>query len=282
MTQNTFLVTGATSGVGKALAIQLVQRGGHVIAVCRNAEKGQALREQIIKQTQSQSIDILIADLSSQADVKQLIKTILAKYDRLDCLINNAGSVIATKTFSVDHIEMTLATNHLGPLQLTLGLLDLLKKSTPARIINISSAIHRWARLDLTDLNYERRTYRAMKVYAQSKLLMNLTSFELARRLTGTGVSVNCIHPGAVKTQLGSNNANSHLLKIIDRFIKFFFISAEDAAKPIVDLAFAPHDAAVTGLYFEKRKSVRASRQCYDTTLAKSAWDTSIALIGDS
>lgn len=279
MTKQTCLVTGANSGVGKEIALALAKNGAHIIMVCRNAEKGRLALEEIKTKSGSQTIDLLIADLSVQAEIRQLAKTVHERYANLNVLINNAGVVLKEKKFSVDGIEMTLATNHLGPFLLTNLLLDLLQKNAPARIITISSAIHKWANIDLTDLQFERRKYRFLKVYAQSKLLMNSVSFELARRLEGTGVTINCVHPGAVKTHLGSDQAQNWALKFIDKLIKFFFISPEEAAKTPFYLATAPEMENVSGKYFVRGKTVAASRVSYDPELAKQVWEASEKLV---
>lgn len=279
MNQITCLITGANSGIGKEIALALAKTGAHVIMVCRNAEKGRAALEEIKTNSGSQSVDLLIADLSSQAEIRVLAKTIHEQYPVLHVLINNAGLVTAKKALSKDGIEMTQATNHLGPFLLTHLLLDLLQKSAPARVINISSAIHKWAKVDLDDLQYDRRKYQFMKAYAQSKLLLNSASFELARRLEGTGITVNCVHPGAVKTGLGSENANTLFLKVIDRMIKFFFITPKEAAETPVHLAVSPDMQNVTGKYFVKGKPVSPSRISTDVVFAKKVWEISEKLL---
>lgn len=277
--QKICLVTGANSGIGKEIAIGLAKSGAHVIMVCRDLERGQTALEEIKMTSGSKSIDLLIADLSSRAQIRSLTKKIYERYLTLHVLINNAGLVLSKKTFSADGIEMTLATNHLGPFLLTSLLLNLLEKSAPSRIINISSAIHKWAKIDLADLQYEDRKYQFMKAYAQSKLLMNIATFELARRLNGTEIAVNCVHPGAVKTNLGSNSANNIVLKLIDKAIKLFFMTPEQAAKPILDLALSPDLGSITGKYFAKGRSIPSSPITYDSVLAKEVWGISEKLV---
>jgi NAD(P)-dependent dehydrogenase (short-subunit alcohol dehydrogenase family) len=158
-------------------------------------------------------------------------------------------------------------------------LIDLLKKSDSARIINISSAIHRWAKMDLNDLQYDRRKYHFMKAYAQSKLLMTMATFELARRVDGTGITVNCLHPGAVKTSLGSNSANNIVLKLVDKAIKSFFITPAKAAKWPVYLATAAEMQNITGKYFAKGKVVSANPITADLALAKKVWEMSEKMV---
>jgi NAD(P)-dependent dehydrogenase (short-subunit alcohol dehydrogenase family) len=278
--KKTFLITGANSGIGKEVALQLAKFGHHVIMICRDEIKGQAALDEIKIASTSNSIDLLVADLSSQAEIQLLAKTVRERYPALHGLVNNAGVVITTRTLSVDGIEMTLATNHLGPFLLINLLLDLLKASAPARIVNVSSAIHKWGVIDLQDLQFETRLYQFMRVYAQSKLLMNLATFELARRLEGSIVTVNCLHPGAVNTHLGSANAKNIALKILDRFIKYFMLSPEKAAKTPVYLAMSPDVEGVTGQYFHQCRSVSASPTSYDKELAEQVWKISHKLVG--
>ena len=273
--QKIALVTGANSGLGKEIALGLARSGAHVIMVCRHLERGQVALEDIKVASGSDSIDLLIADLSSQADVRKLAELIKERYARLDVLINNAGLVLTQKTLSVDGIEMTLATNYLGPFLLNHLLIDLLKKKAPSRIINVSSAIQKWAKMDLNDLQYERRKYQILKAYGQSKLLVNIMTFELARRLEGTGVTVNCVHPGAVKTALGSSSAHGFLLKLFDKAIKLFFISPQKAAKPVLYLATSPIVEKTTGKYFEKGQAVASNAITYDPNIVKSTWQIS-------
>jgi NAD(P)-dependent dehydrogenase (short-subunit alcohol dehydrogenase family) len=180
------IVTGANSGIGKETALGLGQMGAHVVMVCRNAEKGKVALEEIRRESGSSQVDLLIANMSSQASVRALAEQIQRKYPRLDVLVNNAGGAARARTLSADRIEMTLATNHLGAALLTLLLLDLLKASAPARIVNVSSSeAQHPARLDTNDLQFERK-YGAIAAYRQSKLLMNAFTFELARRLART------------------------------------------------------------------------------------------------
>jgi len=280
MTQKICLVTGANSGIGKEMALALAITGAHVIMVCRNAEKSRVALEQIKAISGSKSIDLLIADLSSHAEIRSLAKTIHDRYSMLHVVINNAGLVLYKKKLSTEGIELTLTTNHLGPFLLTNLLLDLLEKGAPSRIINVSSAIHKWGKIDLDDLQFERRKYHFMKAYAQSKLLMNIVTFELAQRLEGTGITVNCVHPGAVKTGLGSDKSHHMALKFVDRMIKFFFITPQEAAKTLLYLALSPEMKDISGKYFVKGKPVPSSPISYDPVFAKKVWEISEKLVG--
>jgi NAD(P)-dependent dehydrogenase (short-subunit alcohol dehydrogenase family) len=275
--KKTCLITGASSGIGKEIALGLAKLGIHVILVCRQAEKGQRVLEEIKTTSDSKNVDLLIADLSSQNEIRSLVNTIYNRYPSLNILINNAGIVSTKKQYSVDGIEMTIATNHLGPFLLTHLLLDLLKKSASPRIINVSSAIHKWAKIDLTDLQFNHRKYHFMKAYAQSKLLMNATTFELAKQLEKTNITVNCLHPGAVKTNLGSNNATNFFLRKIDKIIKSFFITPAMAAKTPLYLATSSEVENITGKYFIKCKPV--SSKTISPELSKKIWEISKELV---
>lgn len=279
MSKKVCVITGASSGIGKEIAIKLAENHCHVVMICRDKQKAKSTLVEIQKITGSTDIEFIIADLSSKAKIRSTAKLLEERFEHIDVLINNAGLVSTKRKFSVDGIELTLAINHLAPFLLTKLLLNALAKSTDARIINISSAIHKWAKLDLSDLQFEHRKYHFMKAYAQSKLLMNLTSFELSKKLAGSKISVNCVHPGAVKTNLGSDNAKSLAMKLADKLIKLFFITPNQAAKFPFELATLATMQGVTGKYFVKAKPVLASPTCYDETLMQAAWDLSERLV---
>jgi NAD(P)-dependent dehydrogenase (short-subunit alcohol dehydrogenase family) len=268
------IVTGANSGIGKETALGLAQMGARVVMVCRNAEKGKAALEEIRRESGSSQVDLLIADMSSQASVRALAEQIRQKYPRLDVLVNNAGGAAPARTLSADGIEMTLATNHLGAALLTLLLLDLLKASAPSRIVNVSSSVaQRPARLDMNDLQFQRRKYRGTAAYAQSKLLMNAFTFELARRLAGTGVTANCLHPGAVATNIW----NPDLLlppigKLIVAVLKPFLLNSKQGAAVSLYLATSPEVAQVSGEYFVKSKPAKSNPLSRDPKLMAEVW----------
>ena len=266
------IVTGANSGIGKETALGLAQMGARVVMVCRNAEKGKAALEEIRRESGSSQVDLLIADMSSQASVRALAEQIQQKYPRLDVLVNNAGGAAPARTLSADGIEMTLATNHLGPALLTLLLLDLLKASAPSRIVNVSSSeAQSPARLDMNDLQFERRKYSSVAAYGQSKLLMNTFTFELARRLAGTGVTANCLHPGAVATNIWS--AIAPLIgKLIIAVVKPFMLNSKQGAAVSLYLATSPEVAQVSGEYFVKSKPAKSNPLSRDPKLMAEVW----------
>ena len=278
--QKICLITGANSGLGKAMAVSLAKQGARVIMVCRHQDKGKEAQDVIKKLSGSHTVDLWIADLSSRASIRRLADTINKKYPKIDVLIHNAGLVLKQRTLSEDGIEMTLATNHLAPFLLTHLLLDLLKQSGAARIIHISSAIHRWGKIDWEDLEFNRRHYRAMRAYAQSKLLLNITAFEWARRLEGLNITINSVHPGAVKTNLGLTDSDNLWIKLFVRILQCFFITPEQAASFPVALATAAAFQTVHGQYFDKGKAANTSRVCYDPVMGKQVWERSLRFVG--
>ena len=266
------IVTGANSGIGKETALGLAQMGAWVVMVCRNAEKGEAAMDEIRRESGSSQIALLIADMSSQASVRALAGEIQRKYPRLDVLVNNAGGAAPARTLSKDGIELTLATNHLGAALLALLLLDLLKASAPSRIINVSSEAQRHARLDLNDLQFERRKYRGLTAYGQSKLLMNAFTFELARRLAGTGVTANCLHPGVVATNIWSANPPPLIGRLILALVRPFMLSSKHGAAVSLYLATSPEVAQVSGEYFVKSKPAKSNPLSRDPKLMAEVW----------
>ena len=266
------IVTGANGGIGKETALGLAQMGARVVMVCRNAEKGKAALEEIRRESGSSQVDLLIADMSSQASVRALAEQIRQKYPRLDVLVNNAGGAAPARTLSADGIEMTLATNHLGAALLTLLLLELLKASAPSRIVNVSSSEGQHARLDMNDLQFERRKNRGVASYRQSKLLMNVFTFELARRLAGTGVTANCLHPGAVATNIWSANPLPLIVKLIIAVVKPFMLSSKQGAAVSLYLATSPEVAQVSGEYFVKSKPAKSNPLSRDPKLMAEVW----------
>jgi len=264
------IVTGANSGIGKETALGLAQMGARVVMVCRNVEKGKAALEEIRRESGSSQVDLLIADMSSQASVRALAEEIRQKYPRLDVLVNNAGGGAPARKLSADGIEMTLATNHLGPALLTLLLLDLLKASAPSRIVNVSSSeAQSPASLDMNDLQFERRKYRSVAAYGQSKLLMNTFTFELARRLAGTGVTANCLHPGAVATNIWSAIPIGKLIIAVG---KPFMLNSKQGAAVSLYLATSPEVAQVSGEFFVKSKPAKSNPLSRDPKLMAEVW----------
>jgi len=279
MTGKTCVVTGANSGIGKETALALAKMGARVVLVCRNEEKGEAALADIRREATAAQLDLMIADMSSFASVRALAGQIREKCPRLDVLINNAGAAVPKRTLSADGIEMTVAGNHLGAALLTLLLLDLLKASAPARIINVSSEAQRRAPLDMNDLQFERRKYQALAAYGQSKLLMNAFTFELARRLAGTSVTANCLHPGVVRTNIWPSNPPL-LFKIILGVMKPFMLDSKRGAEVTIYLATSPDVTNVTGEYFVKAKVAPPNPLSRDPKIAAEIWQWTTDMIG--
>ena len=271
MTGKTCLVTGANSGIGKETALGLARMGARVVLVCRNPQKGEHALADIQRETGSTQLELLRADMASLESVRALAAQVRQRGPRLDVLINNAGAAVPSRTLSVDGIELTVAGNHLGPALLTLLLLDLLRSSAPSRIVNVSSEAQRNARLDMDDLQFARRQYNGLAAYAQSKLLMNAFTFELARRLEGTGVTVNCLHPGVVSTNIWPADA-PWFFKLAVGVMKPFMLSAKRGADVSLYLATSPDVASVTGQYFVKSKPADSHPLSRDPKVMAGVW----------
>jgi NAD(P)-dependent dehydrogenase (short-subunit alcohol dehydrogenase family) len=245
--------------------------GARVVLVCRNPEKGKAALEEIRWESGSSQVDLLTADVSSLGSVRALAEQIQEKYPRLDVLINNAGGWARAGTLSVDGIEMTVATNHLGAALLTLLLLDLLKASVPSRIINVSSEAQRRTRLGIDDLQFNQWKYNGFDAYGKSKLLMNAFTFELARRLTGTGVTANCLHPGVVATNIWGTNPPL-ALRLVIALVKPFMLNSKKGAQVSLYLASSPDVAQISGEYFVKSKPAKPNPLSRDPRFMAEVW----------
>lgn len=270
------LVTGGTSGIGKAAATALAAMGAEVVVTGRNPERGERAAEEI-RRDSGGKVDLALADLSSQKEVRWLAEEFRRRYDRLDVLINNAGLVQSERTETVDGIETTLATNHLAPFLLTNLLLDVLKESAPSRIVTVSSEAQRGARMDLDDLQ-SRKKYRGMAVYGLSKLANVMFTYDLAEKLAGTGVTATCMHPGAVNTRFGTNNRGA--MTLLFRLFKPFMRTPEQGADTLVWLASSPEAENLTGMYFADRKPVQAKKVADDPEVRRGLWTRSEELTG--
>lgn len=268
------LVTGATNGIGRVAARELARMGAHVIVVGRSQARIDETIGEIKQQTGSSKIDSLKADLSSMAAIRRLTEDFMARYDRLDVLVNNAGAFFQKRQESVDGFEMTFAVNHLNYFLLTNLLLDVLQASAPARIVNVSSDAHIGGPLKLDDLQ-SRQSYggSGFLAYGQSKLANILFTYELARRLAGTGVTANALHPGFVATGFGKNN--SGFMRLAMSVMQLFALTPEQGADTIIYLASAPEVEGVSGQYFEKRKAKSSSPHSYDEDAARRLWEIS-------
>jgi len=272
------IVTGANSGIGKATALGLAQMGATVVMVCRNKVKGEEAQNEIKEKSGNDAIDLILADLSSQESIHQLAENIQQRNQQLHVLINNAGGVNLSRRETMDGLEMTFAVNYLAPFLLTNLLLDKLKASAPSRIVNVSSESHQSGYIRMDDLQLE-KGYRIMRAYGQSKLALVLFTYELARRLQGTGVTANCLHPGFVATNIGQSGVGSIGRSITKLIFSGLGISPEEGAKTSIYLASSPEIEGVTGKYFIKSIPVRSAPISYDETLQRQLWDESTKLV---
>jgi len=275
MKDKVVMVTGANSGIGKAASLALAKMGATVIMVARNKERGEAARSDIIGKSRNNSVDLLLADLSSLESVRQLAVDFRRKYSKLHVLINNAGLFNQRRRVTVDGYENTFATNYLAPFLLTNLQLDLLKASAPTRIINVSSVGHYNGHINFEDLNLE-NDYGGWKAYGQSKLALVLFTHELAKKLQGTGVTVNAVHPGTVATNIWTRPFGP--VGFIMALPKLFMTSPEKGAETIVYLASSPDAKGLNGEYVEKLKVKKSSDESYNEEIAQRLWDVSAKL----
>ena len=267
------MVTGATAGIGLATASGIAQHGATVVIVGRSLEKSRAAVEQIKEQTGNPRVDFLLADLSLQSDIRRLAEQFQERYTQLHVLVNNVGGMFLNGQVSPDGIEMTLALNHLGYYLLTRSLYNLLKASAPARIVNVASLAHLGARIDFPNLQFS-----GWKGYKRSKLANILFTYELARRLEGTGVTANALSPGLVASNFGMNNRG--LFPLMKPLVDRFAVSNERGAETSVYLACSPDVEGVTGKYFTLCKPKRSSAASYDRTAAAELWKISAQMTG--
>lgn len=266
------LVTGANSGIGKESALGLARLGAIVIIVVRDRSKGEAAVSEIRQVSGNQNVSLMVADLSSMKSVRELAENFRRDYPKLHVLINNAGTYLPKRITTADGYEAVFATNHLGHFLLTNLLLDLLKSSAPSRIINVTSEAHRGAEIDFEDLMQEKK-YSAFKAYHQSKLANVLFTYQLAKLLEGTGVTVNCLHPGVARTGFGKDMGG--LFSIGVKLAGPFMMRPAKSAQALVYMASAPELEKVSGKHFAKGKEKGSSRESHDTHAAERLWQVS-------
>jgi NAD(P)-dependent dehydrogenase (short-subunit alcohol dehydrogenase family) len=277
MQNKTCLITGATNGIGRAAATALAQKGATVIVVGRDEERCRDTVTQIKAETGVPHVDFLLADLSVQSQVRGLAEDFRSRYERLDMLVNNAAVINFRRQLSADGIEMNFALNHLSYFLLTNLLLDTLKAGAPARVINVSSNSHRRKQLDFGDLELK-RGYWAGTAYGRSKLCNLYFTYELARRLEGTGVTVNAMHPGFVRTNMAANNG--WLVRFFLPFVHRNSLTPEQGADTIVYLASSPEVEGLSGKYFVRRREVQSDPVSHDERVAKQLWQVSEEMTG--
>ena len=284
MTENTLqekicLVTGSTSGIGKVTARELANRGATVVLVSRSRAKGEATQAEIKQATGNQHVELLVADLSVLEDVRKLATEFQHTHDHLHLLVNNAGCAYPRRTLTTDGFEATLAVNYLAPFLLTELLLDTLKASAPARIINVSSAQHANASIEFDNLQGEKK-YGNLRNYNQAKLALLFWTYELARRLEGTGVTVNALHPGVTASNFVDGMSGPAAL--VMKLGKPFLLTPEQGAQTILYLATSPEVEGVSGKYFVKSQETKSSSRSYDQAASSRLWDVTEQLIARS
>ena len=272
MQGKTVLITGANQGIGKASAVALGKLGATVVIVCRSGEKGRLAAADIQRQG-ARNVELLLADMSSQADIRRVAAEFRSKHDRLDVLLNNAGVLVTGRRTTVDGIEETFAINHLGYFLLTQELLLPLQAAARARVVNVSSEAHRGAKMRWDDLQFEHQRYSAFAAYGQSKLANILFTRELARRLEGTGVTANSLHPGVVASGFGRTYGG--VTSIVMRVAQLFMITPEEGARTSVYLASSPEVEGVTGQYFDKCAPKEPSRAALEVDAPARLWTVS-------
>ena len=271
------LVTGATSGIGKMTALELATKGATVVIVGRNREKCEDTLQEIEAATGSKNLDYLVADLSSFVEVRRLSQEFLAKYNKLNVLVNNAGAIFMRKQNSPDGLEMSWALNHFSYFWLSCLLLDVLKASSPSRIVNVSSDAHHRATLNELP-NFRGKMPVGYITYANTKLANVLFTNQLAYSIKSTGVTVNSLHPGVVATNFGANNG------LVGKIMQFYAgtlgVKPAEGARTVVYLATAPELYTTTGKYYVKCREVSSSKASYDTKLSAKLWQWSLDVSG--
>jgi len=267
------LITGANSGIGKVTAIELAKKGANIIMVCRNKEKAQIAQQEINTSSKLNNTDLLIADLSSSESIRRFADEFYKKYDKLDDLINNAGAIYTNRQENKEGIELTMATNHLGYFLMTHYLLDALKNTDTARIVNVASVAHRFTNYKPNDLNAQ-KSYQYMKQYGLSKLSNMLFSKYLSQYLKDTNITTNALHPGNIASNFGKNNNSffGYLVKIG----AFALINPNKGALTSIYLASSPEVEGKTGLYWYKQKEEKPSSDAINPEYAQHLWNWSL------
>ena len=270
-------ITGATSGIGKAASLEIARRGMQVVIAGRDRGKCEKTVAHIREQT-GQPVDYLLADLSSMEQVRRMARQYRENYGRIDVLVNNAGAFFIRRQESVDGIEMTFAVNHLSYFLLTLLMLDMLKAVPAGRVVNVASDSHRGQKLDFADLQLKKH-YNGYRAYGYSKLANVLFTYELARRLEGSRVTANALHPGFVDTGIWGESLTWARI-LVRPIVRRIALTPEEGAQTVVYLATAEEVEGITGKYFTKKKPVRSDPASYDEETARRLWDLSLELVG--
>ncbi|MFW9921121.1 MAG: SDR family oxidoreductase [Candidatus Thorarchaeota archaeon] len=271
------VITGSNSGIGKETAKALAMMNAHVVMVSRSTEKGEVARKEIIEATGNQKVDLLIADLSLMQEVKHLASEVKSRYEKIDVLVNNAGGVNQHRMVTEEGNEVTLAVNHLAPFLLTHELLTLLKCSDSPRIVNVSSSAHQMGKINLEDFQNER--YGSFRSYGAAKLLNVMFTYEMARRLENTSITINVLHPGFVNTQFGKTNATRGR-KAIMKLASSLAMSPARGAETSIFLASSPQVRGISGKYYADSKEKKSSKASNDENLQREIWTKTEEVLG--
>ena len=274
--QKVAVITGATAGLGQFVALGLARAGYHTVILARDAGRGEATRQFIAERARGASTELVLADLASLQQVREAASAISQAHPRIDVLVNNAGLITPRREVSPEGHEMILAVNHLAPVVLSQALEPALKAGSPARIVNVGSTASDRATLDLSDLE-GKRSWNPLRAYGRSKLALMMATFEQARRLDGSGVTVNVLHPGVVATTLGSVPGP---IGWGWAALRPFMISSERGAETPLFVALSPQVEGVTGRYWKRCKQARPNRQALDGATTRQLWSATMRLAG--
>jgi retinol dehydrogenase 14 len=278
MDEKVMLVTGANSGMGKATVTSLADTGARVVMLCRDKIRGEAALQEVL-QKPSRKVDLMLCNLADMKDIRRFTEEFKKKYNRLDVLVNNAGVITLDRRETVDGLELQFGVNHIGHFLMTIRLIDVISQTQDARIVVVGSGAHKTGKIHFNDYNLTHR-YNVISAYGQAKLANLLFTTELARRLTGSGVTVNCAHPGAVATSMGVDRATG-FGKTVTGILSPFFQTPEQGAKTVLFLALDQAVNNITGEYFYKCKLAKSSRASQDENLARRLFELSEQICGE-
>lgn len=279
MSEKIVLVTGANSGMGKATAAKLADTGARVVMLCRDKSRGEAAYKEVLDQDNSRKVELMLCDLGDMSDIRRFTGEFKEKFSRLDILVNNAGVITLDRRETRDGLELQFGVNHIGHFLLTMRLIDIIPRHAGARIVVVGSGAHKAGRIHFEDYNLT-KGYNVVTAYGQAKLANLLFTRELAKRLAGTGITVNCAHPGAVATSMGVDR-NNGFGKTITGLLRPFFQTPEQGAGTALFLALDPSVKEVTGEYFYKCKKARSSKASQDEEMAKRLFELSEKITGE-
>ncbi len=279
MDEKIVLVTGANSGMGKATAAKLADTGARVVMLCRDRTRGEAAFKEVLEQDRSRKLDLLQCDLADMSDIRRFTDEFKNRYGRLDILVNNAGVICVDRRETKDGLELQFGVNHIGHFLLTVRLLDIMPQHAGTRIVVVGSGAHKAGRIHFEDINLT-KGYNVVSAYGQAKLANLLFTRELARRLAGTGITVNCCHPGAVATSMGVDR-NTGFGKTLTGLLSPFFLTPEEGARTALFLALDPSVEDITGEYFYKCKKAKSSKASRNEELTKKLFELSEKLTGE-